>query len=110
MDLRSSNSQSQPSSANRYYDEVPALHHAGVMQPSLASKVLVILLIVVSILVIGFMGTQLLGNSKAESTVKTNEYQALFLTNGQVYFCHLSQVDSGYVKCNDIYYLQVQQA
>ncbi len=39
-----------------------------------------------------------------------NTYQALFLTNGQVYFGKLSNVDSGYVQLRDIYYLQVQQA
>ncbi len=41
--------------------------------------------------------------------VKTKQYQAVFLTNGQVYFCKVSKVDAGYVKCTDIYYLQVQQ-
>jgi len=46
----------------------------------------------------------------AERFVKGSQYQAVFLTNGQVYFCKLSQVDSPYVKCDDIYYLQVQQS
>ncbi|HSW80848.1 MAG TPA: hypothetical protein VLG40_00480 [Candidatus Saccharimonas sp.] len=46
----------------------------------------------------------------AERFVKGDQYQAVFLTNGQVYFCKLSQVDSPYVKCDDIYYLQVQQS
>lgn len=46
----------------------------------------------------------------AERFVKGGQYQAVFLTNGQVYFCKLSQVDSPYVKCDDIYYLQVQQS
>jgi hypothetical protein len=107
MDLQRNQPQQ---SANRHYDEVPALHHAGVMQPSLASKILVMLLIVVSVLVIGLIGTQLFAGANSNVTVKSKQYQALFLTNGQVYFCHLSQVDSGYVRCKDIYYLQVQQA
>lgn len=40
----------------------------------------------------------------------SNKYQALFLTNGQVYFGKLSNVGDNYVKLTDIYYLQVQQA
>ena len=45
----------------------------------------------------------------ASRAVKSKQYQALFLTNGQVYFGKLSQVDDSYVKIKDIYYLQVQQ-
>jgi hypothetical protein len=45
----------------------------------------------------------------ADSAVKSKEYQALFLTNGQVYFGKLTKVDNSYVKLTDIYYLQVQQ-
>ena len=46
----------------------------------------------------------------AEKDIKGDKFQALFLTNGQVYFGHLSQVDGSYAKMSDIYYLQVQQA
>lgn len=42
--------------------------------------------------------------------VNTNQYQALFLTNGQVYFGKLKAADSKTVQIKDIYYLQVQQA
>ncbi len=44
------------------------------------------------------------------SGVDAAKYQALFLTNGQVYFGKLSQSDSKTVHLSDIYYLQVQQA
>ncbi len=36
-------------------------------------------------------------------------YQAVFLTNGQVYFGKLSDVSATYATLNDIYYLQVTQ-
>lgn len=39
----------------------------------------------------------------------TTAYQAVFLTNGQVYFGKLSDVKSDYVTLEDIYYLQVVQ-
>ena len=45
----------------------------------------------------------------AGSAIKSKQYQALFLTNGQVYFGKVANIDSSYVKLTDIYYLQVQQ-
>jgi hypothetical protein len=71
--------------------------------------VLMVLLIIASIVVIAYLGTRLLGASNTGSAIKSKQYQALFLTNGQVYFGHIKNVDSSYVKLNDIYYLQVQQ-
>lgn len=47
---------------------------------------------------------------QATAGLKTDKYQALFLTNGQVYFGKLSSVDGKYVTLKDIYYLQVQQS
>lgn len=41
--------------------------------------------------------------------VNSSEYQAVFLTNGQVYFGKLSELNNKYVTISDIYYLQVQQ-
>ena len=40
----------------------------------------------------------------------TDRYQAVFMTNGQVYFGKLSGVASKYQTLTDVYYLQVQQA
>ncbi len=40
--------------------------------------------------------------------INNNEYQAVFLTNGQVYFGKLSDDGGNYVKLTDIYYLQNQ--
>ncbi|OGL87850.1 hypothetical protein A3I42_00540 [Candidatus Uhrbacteria bacterium RIFCSPLOWO2_02_FULL_49_11] len=37
------------------------------------------------------------------------KWQAVFITNGQVYFGHLSNADSDYPTLEEIYYLQVQQ-
>lgn len=65
-------------------------------------------LLVVVLLVVGawFAWSKMGG----DTGVKSGQYQAVFLTNGQVYFCKVSDVNSGYVKCNDIFYLQVQQS
>jgi hypothetical protein len=65
----------------------------------------VVVVLVLAVVAWMFMGKA--GGSAGE--LKGDRYQAVFLTNGQVYFCKLTNVDAAYVKCNDIYYLQVQQ-
>ena len=45
----------------------------------------------------------------SEAAIDGGKFQALFLTNGQVYFGHLSNIDGDYAKLTNIYYLQVQQ-
>lgn len=44
-----------------------------------------------------------------DKNVSSSQYQALFLTNGQVYFGHISDLNNKYVTLTNIYYLQVQQ-
>lgn len=45
-----------------------------------------------------------------QAAVKTNQYQAVFLTNGQVYFGKIKSITDDNLTLNDIYYLQVQQS
>lgn len=73
------------------------------VEPTWAGKVLVVLLIIASLLVIVTMARALLPK---ERLVKKDQYQAVFLTNGQVYFGKLSGVNSEYVVLKNIYYLQ----
>jgi len=40
---------------------------------------------------------------------KTEGYQAVFLSNGQVYFGKISKLNHMYVELNDIYYLQLRK-
>lgn len=44
-----------------------------------------------------------------DTNVNSEEYQAVFLTNGQVYFGKLADLNHKYVTITDVYYLQVQQ-
>lgn len=44
------------------------------------------------------------------SDVKKNQFQAIFLTNGQVYFGKISSIGTDYLKLGNVYYLQVQQS
>ncbi len=73
------------------------------------TTVLVVLLIITSIMAIAWFGTRLASSGGTSGAVKSKQYQALFLTNGQVYFGKLKNVNNSYVKLTDIYYLQVQQ-
>lgn len=52
---------------------------------------------------------KLLGKAKTGNVLgaTTNGYEAVFLTNGQVYFGRLSNPSQDYVTLTDIYYLQV---
>ena len=42
------------------------------------------------------------------SAIDTNKYQAVFLSNGQVYFGRLSVVNSDYMKLTNVFYLERQ--
>lgn len=78
-------------------------------RPTWSSKLLVILLIVTSLLVSGVLAAGVVAKMSNNNLVKEDQYQAVFLENGQVYFGQLSNVDSSYVTLTDIYYLQVNQ-
>ena len=63
---------------------------------------LVLGFVIVLILLIGFR----FKNKFIGIFTTPSGYQAVFLTNGQVYFGSISDVDSNYVILKDIYYLQ----
>ena len=74
-------------------------------------------LVVVVIIVLGLLfrdklfggsGEKMQGSQPAASS-KPSGYQAVFLTNGQVYFGKIANADSQYATMSDIFYLQVVQ-
>jgi hypothetical protein len=73
------------------------------------NRVAAILVSAVAVVVLGWFAAKAYGMLMADAAVKGKQYQAVFLTNGQVYFGKLTRTDSSYVKLTDIYYLQVQQ-
>ncbi len=46
-------------------------------------------------------------NVNANASIMKDDYQAVFLTNGQVYFGKLQNAQGDYLKLTNIYYLQV---
>lgn len=46
------------------------------------------------------------GRSSTAATIDSSKYQAVFFTNGQVYFGKLGQVNDEYFKLTDVFYIQ----
>lgn len=51
-----------------------------------------------------------LHRSSTAATIDNNKYQAVFFTNGQVYFGKLSPVNAHYFKLTDVFYIQAQES
>lgn len=82
-------------------------------QPSLASKVLVTSLIIVSISMLASLATtvyQAANTVNEQSSVNSSEYQAVFLTNNQTYFGKIKAINGDSINLSNIYYLQNQQS
>jgi len=96
---------------NQIMNGQPQMGSAQPMQSQGSSRapwVVLVIVVVVVLAVLGFLFRDKLGmGSKSET--KLSGYQAVFLTNGQVYFGKVSDMRDKYVTLKDIYYLQVNQ-
>jgi hypothetical protein len=73
-------------------------------------RVVLILALVIVLLLLGYYLWQNGSSLKLPSLLEgSTGYQAVFLTNGQVYFGRASNLNSNYVILRDVYYLQVNQ-
>lgn len=84
-------------------------HHTLVGRSNWYVKVLMGLVMLLTLLVIAALLIKVILVPASGRTVKSKQFQAVFLTNGQVYFGKLSQLDSKYVKLTNIYYLTQKQ-
>lgn len=85
------------------------ISHAQKETKSKKPLVLVIVGIVI-IIVLAIAGWMLLSKQGDGATgIDNGKYQAVFFTNGQVYFGKLHSFNSEYLKLTDIFYLQAQQ-
>ena len=77
--------------------------------------VIVLVLVIIIAGVLFFLDSSekisLFGSDKKSETpiMISGDWQAVFLTNGQVYFGQLSNLNSAYPELTNIYYLQVQE-
>jgi hypothetical protein len=85
-----------------------APHHTPRAKKPVKNR-LTIPVIIIAIIVLGALGW--FAWSKLHTSgpaIDSGKYQAVFFTNGQVYFGKLQQAGSEYMKLTDIYYLQTQ--
>jgi hypothetical protein len=66
--------------------------------------------LVIVIAAVGVAGWFLMprGDSDIATTIATDKYQAVFLSNGQVYFGKLSIVNGDFMKLTNVFYLERQ--
>lgn len=69
-------------------------------------KWVIFAVLIVAIAVAGWMFWP--NNQNVAMTIDSDKYQAVFLSNGQVYFGRLSVVNSDYMKLTNVYYLERQ--
>jgi len=69
--------------------------------------VTIVIGVVLAIAILAFGGL-FLYRSSTGSNIDGDKYQAVFLTNGQVYFGNLHPLNSEYMKLTDIFYLQAK--
>ena len=93
------------SSQNETFSEMAS---ATAAKSGVVGKLLVISLIVVSVAITAFVGYALVRGVGSQNYVESDKYQAVFLSDGQIYFGKLSTVEQQYAVLEDIYYLQVQ--
>ncbi len=89
--------------------------NAAAQQTNSKAPWIILAVVVAVIIILGVLFRDKLfkGNGGAVLGVSTSQpsgYQAVFLTNGQVYFGKLSNAEGNYITLDDIYYLQVGPA
>lgn len=84
-----------------------APHHPGKKKSKNLKYIVMTAVLSVALLVV-LLGGFLLYRSSMGAHIDNSKYQAVFFTNGQVYFGKLQKLSGGYFKLNDIFYLQAK--
>lgn len=69
----------------------------------------VVLLFSATVVVLALVGLLYIGGPKESDQIDSKKQQAVFLTNGQVYFGEIKSINSKYLDLRRIYYLNVNQ-
>ena len=89
---------------NKHFDIIRPASGAKRNQTRL-QKIVLIVLVVLVIAGAGAFAWMQKANSSS-SYIQTDKYQALFLTNSQVYFGKLQRLNDGSYRLTDVYYIQ----
>lgn len=82
---------------------------AGTPKKSGRTKKIIIAVLVALALALAVAGAWFLSSKTGVSgTIDSSRYQAVFFTNGQVYFGKLKPLNGDYMRLTDIYYLQAK--
>jgi hypothetical protein len=90
---------------------VKALHHHKPVGngPAWLRIMWVVLLFAATIILVAIVFLLYFGGSREGNYVDNKKQQAVFLTNGQVYFGSVKQINKEYISLTGIYYLNVNQ-
>ncbi len=92
----------------RTVQHIGSSHHVAKEDKSKKS-IIVPIIVVIVIVVLVIAGLLIFSKTKNGGTgIDSGKYQAVFFTNGQVYFGKLSSQNDNYMKLTDIFYLQTQ--
>lgn len=102
------------SPAHRAQQQAIKLNAPVAVPPSVRNKTrktIFIGIIVATICLIAALafGSWWITRNDEATQIKSDRYQSIFLTNGQVYFGKITTLNSSYMRISDIYYLQAQQ-
>jgi hypothetical protein len=100
-----SNGGGQPGGVTSNVDKVK---HMVRNEPGWLRAATVVLLFSLTILAVGVTCLFYFGRDREAHYVDNEKVQAVFLTNGQVYFGKITAIKQGYVDLRDIYYLNSQ--
>lgn len=76
----------------------------------ISTFVVVVGCVLIIILLAAWLGFTVPGIKPENTQINKNEYQAVFLTNGQVYFGKVGTLNSNYLVLTNIFYLQTNSA
>lgn len=107
MDFTSNRSVQQPAKA------APGGHGSSAKSwktsPKWLRLIWIVLLFSVTALVVSMLALLYFGGPKESKYVVKDRVQAVFLTNGQVYFGDINAINDQYIDLQNIYYLSVDQ-
>lgn len=109
MDIGAQNGQSRPQTTQQPAQQAPRAAAPGPKGGAgkLVATVITVLLVLVA-LVAGLYFLK--ADGKHDASFDKSKFQAVFLSNGQVYFGKLDSLKGDYLELSNVYYLQVQQA
>jgi hypothetical protein len=97
-----------PTSERRSIQEIRSVNAPKPKRKRNRIKIFLVSLVAIIVIAALVLGGLFVYKSNINSTIDSNRYQAVFFTNGQVYFGKLQILNSSYLKLTDIYYLQTK--